>query len=324
MINHRKIICLLFHIILFCCSIGSYFWYSSLYSGTSLYLSAIYASDVGSAEQQNCRYEAWRSTDAYFTPGDSGSVQISSERNTSLIFVDPDSAVGNVALNHFYVMQTICNEIITETERLGEFDYALRETGSTDFNWIGLPLDLEGVHNAADLVNHIQQNSSRGLKVIAIEHWNNVSQSFDSYLPQYPLFSSEIPIVLGYAYRITVDLDNRENGEAIWTLIGDVPPATAFDTPLRATGTTDFNWVTLPLDRPMLLSSLDVYNALQDAMQDSTSSFDVTAIESWNRTSQSYDTFIPSQPDLSHNFNTQPGHVYRISLDMNPGTIIWR
>ncbi|MEM7537032.1 MAG: hypothetical protein AAF639_32960 [Chloroflexota bacterium] len=263
-------------------------------------------------------YEIWRSTTPYFTAGDSGSTMLESAQGTNIVFVDPESGVGNVNVNHAYVIRTFCDNVLASEKRIGEFDYRLMTTGTTDFNWVGVPLILEGVTTAAALVNHIELNSSRSLDVLAVEQWNPVSQSYDSYLPDFP-FLGDIAVNTGQAYRIIIELTDEVIGDAIWTLVGDIPEPATFDYTLHATGSTNFNWVLAPLDKPALNSG----SALNTDAQSNTPSIPVVAVERWNTASQSFDIYLPTLPILG-DVPIQMGHAYRISLDMPPGTVHWQ
>ncbi|MEM7537185.1 MAG: lamin tail domain-containing protein [Chloroflexota bacterium] len=275
--------------------------------------------------------EIWRSEQPYFAPEEADSTLIATVPDNRNSHDGPDAALGDVAVNHYYVLRSVngCGDALL-SNRVGEFEYALTETGSTDFNWVGLPLIVNditlGTADNASLVNHIIANtSSDGVgvtpTVAAIDRWNNTSQSFDSYLPDLP-FLGGIDLQVGQVYRVSVDLPGNPVQNAVWTLLGDVPDASVFTQQLKATGTTNYNWIMVPLDAQTLSDSALI---IDDVQTRSTPSVTVVSFDHWNRASQSFDTYLPDFPFAE--IETAAGHVYRISLGdgVVPGTeAVWR
>ncbi|MEM7539065.1 MAG: Ig domain-containing protein, partial [Chloroflexota bacterium] len=280
------------------------------------------------------QYEIWRSESAYFTPGDShpstrmietytDSNANSDANNGVFSYVDNESGIGDPAVNHAYLIRTVasCDNSIAESIRVGEFDYVLRETGTTDFNWIGLPLMVDSISDGATLIAHIQNNTSRNgsqisLDIHAVDHWNSVSQSSDTYLPQLP-FLGDVNVNVGGVYRVSVDLSGTPPQQAVWSMVGPIPAANIFDTMLRATGGTDFNWVMAPLDKPSLRSGA----LLNDDVDNH--AINLSSIEKWNDVGQSYDSHLPAFTVLG-DIEIRPGMPVRLTVDGVAGEIVWR
>ncbi|MEM7533862.1 MAG: lamin tail domain-containing protein [Chloroflexota bacterium] len=281
--------------------------------------------------QDGNNVEMWRSTQPYFMPGDAGSTLLATVPDIRNSEDDTSAALGNPDVNHFYVLRTVdaCGNVAL-SNRVGEFEYTLTETGSSDFNWVGLPLIVDGITlgtgNNASLANHIATNTSQNgagipATVEAIDRWNNVSQSFDSYLPALP-FLGGVNLQVGGVYRISVDLFGQPVQNAIWTLLGEVPDTSVFTQELIATGTTNYNWVMVPLNAENLSNSALV---IADVQASSTPSINIVSFDRWNRASQSFDTYLPDFPFAE--LETAAGHAYRLSLvdGVVPGTVaVWR
>ncbi|MEM7531759.1 MAG: lamin tail domain-containing protein [Chloroflexota bacterium] len=281
--------------------------------------------------QDGTTVEIWRSTQPYFSPGDAGSTLLTTVPDIRNSEDDTTAALGNPDVNHFYVLRTVdvCGNAAL-SNRVGEFEYTLTETGSNDFSWVGLPLLVDGITlgtgNNASLANHIATNTSQNgasipATVEAIDRWNNISQSFDSYLPALP-FLGGINLQVGGVYRVSVDLFGQPVQNAVWTLLGDVPDISVFTQQLIATGTTNYNWVMVPLNANNLNDSALV---IADVQASSTPTVNIVSFDRWNRASQSFDTYLPDFPFAE--LETAVGHAYRLSLvdGVVPGTVaVWR
>ncbi|MEM7532868.1 MAG: lamin tail domain-containing protein [Chloroflexota bacterium] len=267
--------------------------------------------------------EVWRSPYPYFMAGDPDSELLStlpSNRNSE---DDNSPALQDITTNHFYRLRTVnqCGDGAS-SNTVGEFEYALTETGSSDFNWVGLPLIVDGINASSDLVTHITNNTSQNgvgvnPNVEAVEQWNPASQSYDSYLPALP-FLGDISIIVGRVYRVTSDLPGDPTQTAIWTLLGEVPDVSVFTQQLYATGSTNYNWVMLPLNaHDLSMSSM----LLDDVQASSVPTVTTAGLDRWNAAAQSMDSYIPDffLPDIP----TQTGHAYRVSLDdgVAPGMV---
>ncbi len=91
------------------------------------------------------QYQVWRSTQPYFTPGDALAVQIgtiTSPFTTTVTYIDND-AVGDVNNNYSYVVKAVNTYGLVSliSNRVGAFNYQLKETGGTNYNWVALSLN---------------------------------------------------------------------------------------------------------------------------------------------------------------------------------------
>lgn len=84
--------------------------------------------------------------------------------------------------------------------------YTLIMTSDTDYNWLMQPLDLTGITTAANLSAHIQANSSGPVSVLSASKWNPVSQSFETYFPEFSF--GDFTTRFGYPYQVEVAVQN--------------------------------------------------------------------------------------------------------------------
>ncbi|MEM7538443.1 MAG: lamin tail domain-containing protein [Chloroflexota bacterium] len=275
--------------------------------------------------------EVWRSTNAYFKAGDTGSTRLATRTHTQTSYTDSTVALGNVNTNHFYQLATIasCDNATVYSRRAGEYEYRLVETGTSDFNWVGVPVIVDSITDSASLVTHIQSNTSNNgsavnVEVNAVDRWNRDSQSFDTYLPALP-FLGDVNVRLGRVYRVSVDLPGNPTQEAIWTMVGGVPTVDEYEQRLEATGSTDYSWLMLPLNAmTMTQSSLVINDIEMNGNSDNDATVTISAIDRWNANAQSLDSYIPGFPFPE--IQTIPGQAYRVSLgdQMPVGTdVLW-
>ncbi len=90
---------------------------------TTLALSATDVLLTWAAVDSAAGYAVWRATTPYFTPGESGSVQITTTTATS--YTDPDHS-GDPAINYYYLVLATAEDCpVGVSPRLGEFDFSL-------------------------------------------------------------------------------------------------------------------------------------------------------------------------------------------------------
>ena len=244
-------------------------------------------------------YNVYRSTNPYFTPTES-------ERITNT--KEPTFSEPVTADNHYYLVRPV-SEIKEgeDSNRVGIFNYILYKTASTSYNWIAMPLTVKEISLASDLAVYIKNNSNGNVAILSISSWDNLTQSYHSYLPQ--TNSGDFHITPQNPYRIEVDV--KEASTAIFTLVGDVPKVGSNQDTLRETAGTDYNWIMLPLE------SLDI-NASQlaaDIENNSSNKVKVEVVSQWNAIAQNYSTYT-ILPFVTGDFKLKNGYPYRVAVDI--------
>jgi len=247
-------------------------------------------------------YHIYRDTIPYFTPSGMPYATVTAGP------YDDAGALGNIATNYFYVIRSACTNGFesANSNRVGEFDYELRETASTDYNWIALPLNAS-LSTAASLKTHIEANSTSAVAVSTIEVWDAVPQGYLVYYPTLPF--TNFTLRLGGVYRVNVDV--ASGASTIWSLVGNVPGPDVFTYTFYETASSDYNWFMLPLDKTDITSASALRSNIESSAAPGTS---VLTVERWNSTPQSFDTYVPLFP--FSNFATRVGYPYRINVDI--------
>ena len=270
--------------------------------------------DIGGNPTTVTGYEVHRSTSAYFTPD-----------ATTLLgtvgtpgFTDPN-VIGPVVSNFYYLVKAVGSLGNSDSSnRVGKYDYELRETTGTDYNWIGLPLDA-GLAMASNLRTYIQSNATPALTVGSIQRWNAVGQNYQTF-NTVPAPSGDFALTLGGVYRITVNITGVNSGAAILTLLGNVPPASTFSYNLAETTGTDFNWIMLPLDKGAISNASGLKINMDGTMHPAAA---IKAVAGWNPVAQNYQTYN-TVPIPSGDFAIATGQPYRVTVDVVTGTsTIW-
>jgi len=226
-------------------------------------------------------YNIYRGTTPFFTP----TTPVTSV--TTTYYVDVGYA-GDPSTNYFYVV-TAANQYGESdySDRIGEFDFGLITTPTTDFNEIALPLILPGVQKASDLLLAIPNCNS-------VARWNASFQGYRQYSPSIP--STNFDVYPGHAYYVNV------SDPGVFTLVG-LYTEPLFD--LVTTPTTDFNDIMLPLYKHAILRASDLLVDIPSC----------NSVARWNAAFQGYRQFSPSIP--STNFDVYIGYPYYVNVASN-------
>ncbi len=198
------------------------------------------------------------------------------------------NAVGNPQTNHFYIFTaTIGGFESGNSTMVGEFDFSLITSPTSDFNEIALPLYLSGITTASQLRAIIPNCSS-------VAYWNTSTQAYKQYSPAIP--PTNFTVQMGYPYYVNVTND------AVFTLTGTIVSPTFS---LITTPTTDFNDVMLPMDK----------TSIRTASQLRTDIPYCSSVARWNASTQAYKQYSPSLPPT--NFNVRVGYPYYVNVTSN-------
>jgi len=186
------------------------------------------------------RYVIYRGTSAYFTPTPADS--IGSTDSLTLGFTDADiggaNVVGDTLVQYFYVIQVVdfLENRSALSNRVGEYDYQLVTTSTTDFNLVGIPFTATGITTADELIAAIGSNN-----VLTVNNYVAASQSFESRFAAG--FGANFAVIPGGIYQINSAVDT------IFSVAGAVPAAGSISYSIITTATTDFNFLMIPFER---------------------------------------------------------------------------
>lgn len=179
--------------------------------------------------------------------------------------------------------------------------------GSTQFNWVALPLHDATLVMASDLKAHMEANSNGSITVVAVEQWNSIAQNYQTYLTV-PFPDGDFALAVGGVYRVAVT--GNAGAQAVWSMVGDVPDPGEFSYTLRETAGSDFNWIMLPLQK----GSVTMASGLKaDIEANSHPPVTVLAVEQWSAVAQNYQTYT-TVPFPDGDFPVQIGYPYRVTV----------
>lgn len=226
-------------------------------------------------------YHIYRDTVPFFTPG----TPIATVSDTEYIDI---GYTGNPVTNYFYVVKagnTVGESAISN--RVGEFDYQLVTTATTDFNEIALPLEMPHIVKASDLMAAIPHCNS-------VAQWNAFYQGYEQYIELIP--PTDFDVLSGYPYYVNV------TSQSVFTLTG------SYSQPrynLITTTTTDFNEIMIPLGKNGLSLASDLLASIPHC----------NSVARWNAQYQGYEQYIELIPPT--NFNVRIGYPYYVNVTSN-------
>jgi hypothetical protein len=239
-------------------------------------------------------YNVYRGTTSTFTPDYSGGSNrvgyLVNDQNGSapdVQWTDNGDVAGNSVINYFYVVTCVNSSgESAPSNRVGEFDYQLVTSETTNYSMVALPLaPLDfNLDMASDLRNQIPYCD-------AVSRWDVEHQQYVTYLPN--LKSSDFAISMNGCYYISVSQNS------IYTALGEVtdPQYT-----LEPSSTTDFNWVMLPLNRQDLSKASDLLREIAYS----------NSVAWWNPSIQGYYQYIALLPQTD--FDLQVGYPYFVNV----------
>ena len=238
------------------------------------------------------RYVVSRGTSAYFTPNPSDS--IGSTDNLTLTFTDADLAgadvVGDTLNQYFYVVEVvdIYGNRSAVSNRVGEFDYQIVTTGTTNFNLVGIPFTNTGIDNAVDLIAAIGTPN-----VATVNNYNTASQSFESRFAAG--FGVNFAVNVGGIYQVNAAT------ATVFSVAGSVPDSGTVSFSIQTTATTDFNFMMIPFEYE---SSYSVAQDILDAIPGV-----LNTINRFDAASQSFESRFAA--GFGNNFPVKAGIPYQ-------------
>jgi hypothetical protein len=231
-------------------------------------------------------YRLYRDTLPYFTP-------VTPYQTTTSIQYDDLGALGDVAVNHFYVVRSAC---VTGFEsvnsgRVGEFDFTIVRDA---YNTIALPLMDSTTLTADDL----------GIAVNAqqVSQWVASTQSFDTRLVGW--FGNNFALSTGSGYLVYTP----GSGATIFTTVGGVSNVSF---PITRAANCQLNLISLPLNQGSILTADGLANAIGG----------VPLISEWQAATGSFDTRMVGF--FGNNFATRLGYPYWPCADNSESSPVW-
>jgi hypothetical protein len=248
-------------------------------------------------------YIVYRGASAYFTPGPTDSIGFTDD--LTLTFTDADifgaNVVGDTLNNYFYtvVAVDVFDNRSAASNRVGEFDYQIVVTGTTDFNLVCVPFENSGIVTADNLIDSIGRSN-----VNTVNNYIPSSQSFESRFAAG--FGVNFTVVTGGVYQVNAA------SATVFSVAGNVPAPGAVTYPLVTTGATNFSFLSIPFERET------DFSAAQDVLDNLPGSFNT--LNRYISGSQSYESRFAA--GFGVNFPVSAGKPYQANAaadDVFPG-----
>jgi len=262
-------------------------------SGESILLTwSAVTGDTSGKETSVEGYVIYRGTMAYFlsTPSDS----IGYTDSITLSFADSDiggaDVVGDVDTNYYYVVKAvdIYGNHSDVSNRVGEYDYEIVVTPTTDFSYITLPFTGTGIADADGLINSIGASN--------INNVNRFVQSSQSYEARFAAgYGTNFSVAAGGIYQVNA------KSQTVWSIAGAIPTAESINYSISTTPTTDFNFISVPFE------DKDIYQTAQDVIDSLPGS--LNTLNNFIPSSQSWESRFAA--GYGTNFEVKPGGVYQ-------------
>ncbi len=231
-------------------------------------------------------YEVHRSSTPFFAP--SAATLLQSFNSNTTTFTDV-GVVGNVTVNHFYLVQAVNGNQKSRSNEVGEIEYALNNSGGK-YSLIALPFPSTTIVNAATLASHIGS-------VNAMLKWNPATQSFRFFIP--PASGDNFAVTVGDAIFVLMN----SGGPTVVTMMGNV---VGIQHPLKPGG---FSFVSMPLQTSNLTNASGVATDITN----------VQGLFVWNQATQLFRFFAP--PNAGDNFTLTTGQPFIVQLASGSPTI---
>lgn len=240
-------------------------------------------------------YNIYRSVNAFFVPDYAGGsnrighlVQDADGDRTDIQWIDTTFVSGDIDTNYFYLVTGANAGAETDSSNLvGEFDYQLVTTATTDFNEIALSISTPNIDNAEDLMAAIPGCNS-------VARWRAAEQGYEQYIPG--IEATNFPVGDGYPYYVNVTIDT------VFTLTGGVSTPTFT---LVETATTDFNEIMLTLEKTDIQKASDLMADIPNC----------NSVARWVSTDQVYEQYIPGIE--ATDFDVRVGYPYFVNVTAN-------
>jgi hypothetical protein len=121
------------------------------------------------------------------------------------------------------------------SNRVGEFDYQIVTTASTDFNLVGIPFTNTGIVDADGLIAAIGASN-----VNTVNNYNVASQSYEARFAAG--FGVNFTVNPGGVYQVNA------KAATVLSVAGSVPDSGTISYSIATTPTTDFSFIMIPFE----------------------------------------------------------------------------
>jgi len=248
--------------------------------------------DTSGAPTTLDRYVIYRGTRAYFTPTFAES--IATAIPSAVQFTDNNiggvSVVGDTDTNYFYCMVAVdvAGSRSALSNRVGEYDYQIVTTSTTNYNLIMMPFANTGITTASDMIQAIGTSN-----VNTLNRFVAASQSFESRFAAG--FGPNFAVEPGGIYQVNA------KSPTVFSIAGRIPDSGSVSYEIVTTSTTDFSFIAVPFEWELDYQvAQDVIDALPGVLN---------TLNRFIPASQSYESRFSA--GFGTNFPVRVGQVYQ-------------
>ncbi|MCK4607393.1 MAG: hypothetical protein KAU35_08875, partial [candidate division Zixibacteria bacterium] len=242
-------------------------------------------------------YVISRGTQAYFNPGPADSIGMTTViTNFADNDIDGANVVGDTSVHYFYVVQAVdvYGNRSAPSNRVGEYDYQLVTTATTNYNLIGIPFENTGITTADDLIAAIGVSN-----VNTVNNFNAASQSFEARFAAG--FGVNFAIAAGGVYQV------NSAAATVLSVAGSVPDSGVVSYEIVTTSTTDFSFLMIPFEYESDYAvAQDVLDSLPGVLN---------TLNNFDAASQNYQSRFAA--GFGINFPVRPGKPYQANAAAN-------
>jgi PKD repeat protein len=257
-----------------------------------LFWTAITADTNGVATTVD-HYVIYRKTTAFFNPVAADSIGTAAGAATQ--FMDNNiggaNVVGDTIVNYFYVIRAVDSfgRISKISNRVGEYDYQIVITATSDFNLAALPFAGTGIVDAQGLIASMGGTTN-------INTVNNFIAASQSYQARFAAgFGVNFAVQPGSVFQV-----NAKQNFA-WSVAGQVPDSGTLSYNIVTTATTDYSLLMIPLEYAGVFTvAQDVINNIPTLLN---------TLNEFLPSSQSYRSRFAA--GFGTNFAVKAGRVYQ-------------
>ncbi|MFZ5981229.1 MAG: PKD domain-containing protein, partial [Candidatus Zixiibacteriota bacterium] len=247
------------------------------------------------------RYVIYRGISAYFTPTDMDSIGMTDE--LTLSFTDNDiggvNVVGDTLVQYFYTIMAvdIYGNRSAVSNRVGEYDYQIIITATTDYNLVGIPFTNTGITDAVSLIAAIGSGN--------VNTVNSYVQASQSYVSRFAAgFGTNFAVTVGGVYQINA------KAATVFSVAGNVPAPGAVSYNIATTATTDYNFLMIPFEyEDDFFFAQDVINNIPGVLN-TLNSFRAESQSYVSRFSAGFGTNFPVKAGKPYQANAAAGGVF--------------
>ncbi len=231
-------------------------------------------------------YRAITPASPYFTPS------APAYQTQAGLSYDDLGVLGDVNVQHYYTVTSSCaNGLQSEaSNRVGEYDYTLRSSASSNYNDIAMVLSMPSITRASSLATYI------GGSVRYVSQYKPGTQALQTYIKG--ISYTDFSLTTGQFVFVVTD----NSAPASVSMVGNVPPAGTISFSLVSGSSPKYNFLSLPLDRADLTKASQIVSSMGSG---------VRYLMAYRIETQSFKTYIPG---VSTDFSIAIGEPFAVVL----------